>query len=307
MRRGRERAAVRAPLPEDGVAVREPREPSKMLAVERRTRILELLHRQGLATVAELSPIYQVSEETIRRDLQQLADEHGIARTYGGAYITKAVTSDIPVRVRETIALQAKEAIASQCAALVREGETLMLDSSTTALQLATHLQQRKGLTVITNSIRIVERLAGCDGLKVICAGGALRHSQLSFVGPSTVELLDRFHADKAFISCVGVTLETGLTDTDELEADVRRRMLARSREKVLIADNTKLGKTFFSLVAPLEQIGCLVTDREPDAQWLAGLAARGLSCRYPGKSAGRHGPAGGAGGSGKDEGRDRK
>ncbi len=258
-------------------------------------------------TVAELSPVYRVSEETIRRDLQQLADEHGVARTYGGAYITRAVSSDIPVRVRETIALQAKEAIAAQCAALVEEGETVMLDSSTTALQVATHLQQRKSLTVITNSLRIVERLAGCGGLKVICAGGSLRHSQLSFVGPTTVEQVERFYADKAFISCVGVTLETGLTDADELEAEVRRRMLAQSREKLLIADNTKLGKTFFSLIAPLEQLGCLVTDREPDAGWLAGLAARGVACRYPGKAAPRHGPAGSAGGSGRDEGRDRK
>jgi DeoR/GlpR family transcriptional regulator of sugar metabolism len=276
-----------------------------MLAVERRTRILEVLHLQGLVTVAELGGAFHVSEETIRRDLKRLADERGVARTYGGAYVVQAVTSDIPVQVREIIARSAKEAIAALCVGQVEEGETLMLDSSTTALQVAAHLQLRRNLTVITNSLRIVERLSGCEGLRVICAGGALRHSQLSFVGPATAEVLGRFHADKAFVSCVGVTLETGLTDADELEAEVRRLMLARARERILIADATKLGKTAFSLIAPLERIGCLVTDQEPGATWLSGLSARGIACSYPGKVVGRHVAAGGAApGPGKDDGR---
>jgi DeoR/GlpR family transcriptional regulator of sugar metabolism len=256
----------------------------RMLAVERQTRLLELLHMQGLVTVGELARSYHVSEETIRRDLQQLeARESGVARTYGGAYLTRAVTTDIPVNVRENIALQRKEAIAAVCDQLVKEGETVMLDSSTTAVEVAARLQRRKSLTVITNSLRIAERMAGSEA-KVICAGGTLRHSQLSFVGPATGEALGRFCADKAFVSCVGVSLEDGLTDSDEREAEVRRLMLARAREKILIADDTKLGKTFFSLIAPLEGIDCLATDQEPDARWLAGLAARKVICRFPGR-----------------------
>jgi len=256
----------------------------RMLAVERQTRLLELLHKRGLVTVAELGPAFHVSEETIRRDLQQLeAREHGIARTYGGAYLTRAVSTDIPLNVRENIALHRKEAIADVCDLLVKDGETVMLDSSTTALQVAIRLVRRKGLTVITNSLRISERLAGTE-VKVICAGGALRHSQLSFVGPTTGEALGRFCADKAFVSCVGVSLEDGLTDSDEREAEVRRLMLSRAREKVLIADDTKLGKTFFSLIAPLEGIDCLATDQEPEPRWLEGLAARKVACRFPGR-----------------------
>ena len=111
----------------------------RMLAVERQTRLLELLHKQGLVTVAELAPAYHVSEETIRRDLQHLeARELGISRTYGGAYLTRTVTTDVPVNVRENIARERKEAIAAICDELVKEGDTLMLDSSTTALQVAT-------------------------------------------------------------------------------------------------------------------------------------------------------------------------
>ena len=267
-----------------GVSMRETKPRRKMLAVERRTRILELLHKQGLVTVSELSPAFHVSEETIRRDLQQLEDENGVARTYGGAYMAKAVHSDIPVNIRETIYLQGKEAIATLCDDLIIEGETLMLDSSTTSLQIAAHLKLKKNLTVITNSLRIAERLSGSEALRVICVGGTLRHTQLSFVGPSAPEMLGRFYADKAFVSCVGVALDKGLTDADELEAEVRRTMLAHARERILVADNTKLGKTSFSLISPLDGIDCLVTDREPDARWVAELAARKIKCRYPSK-----------------------
>jgi DeoR/GlpR family transcriptional regulator of sugar metabolism len=254
-----------------------------MLAVERQTRLLELLHKQGLVTVAELAPAYHVSEETIRRDLQHLeARELGISRTYGGAYLTRTVTTDVPVNVRENIARERKEAIAAICDELVKDGDTLMLDSSTTALQVATHLKRRKDLTIITNSLSICERLAGSE-VKVICAGGTLRHSQFSFVGPATGEALSRFWADKAIVSCVGVGMDAGLTDSDEREAEVRRLMLARARQRILIADYTKLDKTFFSLIAPLDGVDSLVTDQEPNPRWMAGLAARKVVCQFPG------------------------
>lgn len=262
------------------------RETSKrrLLAVERRTRTLELLHRQGLVTVAELSHDFHVSEETIRRDLAELeGTEKTLTRTYGGAYLTKAVSSDIPVGIREAIALEGKEAIASVCDQMVGEGETLLLDSSTTALHLAMRLKRRKGLTVVSNSVRVVEQLAGNDGIKVICAGGTLRHSQLSFVGPVAAEMLGRYCADKAFVSCVGLTADKGLTDTDEREAEIRRLMLSQARERIVIADCTKLGKTFFSVIAPLSGIDSIVTDQAPSPQWAAELARRKIANRHPG------------------------
>lgn len=257
-----------------------------MLAVERRSRILDRLRTAGIVTVSGLAADFEVSEETIRRDLQKMEESDGVQRTYGGAYIAKAVSTDIPISIRENIYLSGKETIAGLCAELVDDGDTIMLDSSTTAIHIAEHLRSKRGITAITNSLRIAEVLGPTEGVKVICAGGSLRHSQLSFVGPAAVRTLEGYFADKAFVSCVGLDLEKGATDADELEAEMRKLMFANAREKILVADATKFGKFSLSLIAPLERIDLVVTDRPPDARWLRELESRSVRCRYPGAQA---------------------
>jgi DeoR/GlpR family transcriptional regulator of sugar metabolism len=252
-----------------------------MLAVERRKRILELLQKQGVVTVSELSGAFEVSEETIRRDLQKMDSSSGVARTYGGAFIARAVHSDIPISVRENAYLEGKTAIATLCEDLVSEGDTVILDSSTTSLHVAERLKQKRNIVVITNALKIALNLAGAEGVKVICVGGTLRHSQMSFVGPAAERGLSEYYADKAFVSCVGVDLVKGITDTDEHEAEIRKLMLRQAEKKILLADNTKLGKTFFSFIAPMEGLDCLVTDKEPDAQWLKELEVKRITCLY--------------------------
>lgn len=252
----------------------------KVLGVARRTHILDLLHQRGSVSVTEMAAAHGVSEETIRRDLQRLEEEAGISRTYGGAYVPRAVTADIPVRIRQGIQAEMKETIARLCERIIERGDTLMLDSSTTALQLAEHLRAgRAEVTVLTNSLRILDALVDCERIKVISSGGVLRRSQASFVGPAAVSALQSFHADKAFVSCVALDLDAGLTDADELEAEVRRTMLAQAREKLVMADSTKLGKTAFARIAPLAGVDVLVTEREPDARWMTGLGRRDVRC----------------------------
>jgi len=236
-----------------------------MLAVERRNRMLDVLRTQGIVTVSGLAADFSVSEETIRRDLQKMEESEGVQRTYGGAYIAKTVSTNIPISIRESIYLPGKEAIADLSAGLVAEGDTIMLDSSTTAIHIAEHIKAKKNITVITNSLRIVETLGGVAGLKIVCTGGMVRHSQLSFVGPAAIRALEGYYADKAFVSCVGLDIEKGATDADELEAEVRKLMLNNARERILVADATKFGKFALSLILPLDRISVLVTDRAPD------------------------------------------
>ena len=254
-----------------------------MLAVERRSRILERLRTTGIVTVSSLAADFEVSEETIRRDLQKMEESEGVQRTYGGAYIAKAVSTDIPISIRENIYLSGKETIASLCAELVDDGDTVILDSSTTAIHVAEHLRSKRGITAITNSLRIAEILGPVEDVKVICAGGSLRHSQLSFVGPAAVRTLEGYFADKAFVSCVGLDFNKGATDADELEAEMRKLMLGNARLKVLVADATKFGKFSLSLIVPLEKIDLIVTDRAPDSRWLRELESRSIRCRFPG------------------------
>jgi len=255
-----------------------------MLAVERRSTILETLRRQGIVTVQELSKTFTVTEETIRRDLKKLESASGVARTYGGAYITKTVHSDIPVGIREGIYVEGKEAIADLAERAIVDGDTIILDSSTTSIHIAKRLQQRTHIIVITNSIKVVNVLAGSEAIKVICTGGTLRSRQLSFTGPAAVKSLASYYADKAFVSCTGIDLQNGLTDSDEQEAEIRKKMLEQAQEKFIVADNTKLGKISFAAIAPVDIANCIITDLELDDAWRAELDLRKIKYLFPGQ-----------------------
>jgi len=259
-----------------------PRKENQMLAVERRNTILETLRRQGIVTVLELAKTFAVTEETIRRDLKKLEATNGVARTYGGAYITKTVHSDIPVGIREGIYLEGKEAIAALAEQAIVDGDTIILDSSTTSTHIAKRLKDRTNIIVITNSIKVVNVLAEAEGIKVICTGGTLRSRQFSFTGPSAVKSLAVYYADKAFVSCTGIDLENGLTDSDEQEAEIRQKMLEQAQEKIIIADQTKLGKISFAAIAPVDVADCIITDLELDETWRAGLDLRKIRYLFP-------------------------
>lgn len=239
-----------------------------MLAVERQKKIIQILHRDRFVKVNELSHDYKVSEETIRRDLQKLEGRGHLCRTYGGAYLAQVVTPDVSLSFREKILAESKVNIASICLGLIKHRDTIFLDSSTTALHLAYRLNEFEKLTVITNSIKIVFALGDYDNIKVLCCGGSLRPSAMSFVGQESLEFLENYYADKAFISCTSVDKKKGLTDTNEMEAQVRRKMLERASDKILIADITSFNDTSFAVISPLTELNTIVTDKRIDPEF---------------------------------------
>ena len=154
-----------------------------MLAIERKNEILSILQKEQRVLVAELSTRYQVTEETIRRDLEKLEKEGFVKKTYGGAVLNKNSTIDMPLKIREKTNRKEKQKIAQTVASLIEDGESIMLDSSSTSLMIAQELKKKKKLTVITNSVEVLIELSGCEGIKVISTGGTLRDSSLSLVG----------------------------------------------------------------------------------------------------------------------------
>ncbi len=252
-----------------------------MLAVERQKRILQRLHGDGFVKVNRLSTEYNVSEETIRRDLQKLEGEGHLYRTYGGAYLTEIVNPDIPVNFREEVLIEGKTHIAGICRDIIEEGDTILLDASTTALHLAMMLHDFKRLTVITNSIKIVMALSGYDHIKVLCCGGTLRSRSMSFVGLESLRFFKNFYADKAFVSCTSVDTIKGLTDTNEMEAQVRQKMLEMASHKVLIADVTKFNKTSFAAIAPISILDTVVSDKRIDSHFEDKLNELGIKYLY--------------------------
>ena len=232
-----------------------------MLAAERRANIARMAEQHGSVRVAELSRVFDVTEETIRRDLEELEKGGYLKRTYGGAVNVNGTGLELPFARRVESHREEKNLIAIYAATLVQEGETIILDASTTALWLAKHLIDRRDLTVVTNSIQIVMELAGRPGLRVICTGGNLRDRTLAFAGPLAERAISGYYVDKVFMSGKGLTPDGGLTDSNELEVELKKAMLAAAKEKIALVDSSKLGHRAFARIDDLSAFTTIITD----------------------------------------------
>ena len=240
-----------------------------MLAIERRNAILEKLQAERRVVVSELSQIYKVSEETIRRDLEKLENDGFVIKSYGGAVINENANVDLPFNIRKKRNVISKQKIAEVISSRIKDGTSIMLDASSTAVYIAKALKERKNLTLITNSIEILIEMFDTPNVNVLSTGGAMREGSFALVGPQTDKMLKSYHVDVAIVSAKGFDLETGMTDTEELDANNKKTMLHAGREKVLAVDSSKFGKTAFTEIGTLEDISMVVTDAKPDEVWL--------------------------------------
>ncbi len=245
-----------------------------MLAVERRNLILEKLQNERKVVVSELSALFDVSEETIRRDLDKL-DREGLAiKSYGGAVLNENTGVDMPFNVRKKRNMKAKQEIAALVAGLVQEGEHIIVDPSTTAVSVVKALKARKKLTVITSSIEVLIELS-----EIICTGGSLRENYLTLVGSRAADVIESFQADKVILSCKGIDLERGVTDANEALSQIKHAMLKSARQRILAADHTKFGNVAFSRICQLWDM--VVTDIRPEQKWMDYFAEKGIECLY--------------------------
>lgn len=251
---------------------------SNMLAVERRRAIHDRLLKTGSVVVADLSRELGVSDETVRRDLTQMERDGLLVKTYGGAYTQEGMHRVIPSKLREHTGVEGKKIIGRLASELIKDGDTVFLDSSTTALHVAEQILTRQNVIVITNGLRSVEALAEADGIRVIAVGGTVRHSSLSTVGKAAEELLGHYFADTAFVSCDGLHISHGITDSSEEEAAIRAKMIEQAKRAVLIADATKFDRTSFVAIARMEEFDCVLTDHTPNDRWRTRLDQCGVS-----------------------------
>lgn len=255
-----------------------------MLAIERRNEILEKLQTDRRVVVSELSQLYDVSEETIRRDLEKLVNDGYAIKSYGGAVINENVNIDLPFNIRKNRNIVGKQRIAELVADRIKDGDSIMLDASSTAVYIAKMLQEqgRKNLTVITNSIEIIIELFDVQDWTVLSTGGASREGSFALVGPQTDRMLRSYHVDKAVISCKGIDVSAGFTDSDDLHANNKRTMLQEAREKILAVDSTKFNRIAFAEIGSLEDITTVITDEKPGTEWLRAFENSGIDCIYP-------------------------
>lgn len=241
----------------------------KMLAEGRLKEIERILNEKGSVIISNLSKIFKVSEETIRRDLEKLEKKNILKRVRGGAYLLSDNDKQVPLEIREQIFLEEKHEIAQECVNHIEDGETLMIDSSTTAICVAQEIE-KKGLKlkVITNSIKVVEIFENSKWVDVVCIGGVLRKRTKSFVGNKAVEQLKDLRATKALISCTAIDKVFGITDDSEREAEIRKIMIKNSLKVFLLADRTKFDNLEAHLISELENIDVVITDKKISEEW---------------------------------------
>lgn len=236
-----------------------------MLVVERHQKMIEQLEEKRIVRVSELSKLFSVTEETIRRDFEKLEKEGYLTRSHGGAVINETIKNqEIPFAEREITNMAKKKQIAQMSVRYVDESDTILLDASSTAWYMAKILPDIP-LTVVTNSIKVAATLSEKEQITVICTGGTLLNQSLSFVGPLTIEALDQYFVNKAFISCKGLDVEQGFTESNEQQALVKRKMLERSRQTFLMLDDSKIAVQAFAKVAHLQAADYLLINQPLD------------------------------------------
>ncbi|MGS5089709.1 DeoR/GlpR family DNA-binding transcription regulator [Hydrogenophaga sp. A37] len=247
-----------------------------MLTIQRKHLILSRLATQGQIVARELAEELGTSEDTIRRDLRELAQQGKLQRVHGGALPASAATGDL--RVREQVSSQEKQALGRCGAQLIKPGQVVMVDGGTTAIQLARHLPADLRATVITHSPHVAVELAAHPHVDIIVLGGRLfRHSMVN-VGASVIEAASRYRADLFFLGVTGVHPEAGLSTGDAEEADVKRALHARAAETIVLSSSEKLLSASAFVIAPMNALSLLVVPDDTPAKTIKALRAGGAT-----------------------------
>jgi DeoR/GlpR family transcriptional regulator of sugar metabolism len=245
---------------------------------QRRERILAHLSAQERTSVGDLSDDLGVSEVTVRKDLDQLEAQGLLTRVRGGAVVSGRGRLERFFAAREQEHLEEKRRIAQAASALIRSGQQIFLDASTTALQVAHLIKDREDLVVVTNGLYTALELNFCPGITTIVVGGTLRHRSSSLVGSFNYNSLQRLRVDIGFFGARGVTARDGLMEADVEEAQLKQQMASASRAVVGIADSSKFGVTAFSAFALPQEIDRIITDEAAPAAIVGELRDQGVS-----------------------------
>jgi Transcriptional regulators of sugar metabolism len=233
-----------------------------MLPSERQKMIIGLLSLKEIVTVPEIIKEFGISIETVRRDLSILEKAGRIEKVYGGARLKAVMAGETLMEARMNSRLLQKESIGKKCCEFIQDGDCIFIDSGSTTFQIARFLFEKKNLTVITNSIPVVNELMNTD-FSVIIIGGRIRQSERSVVSYDYIFNFSQLNINKSFICASGITLENGVSDFDMQEAVTRKMIIDRSREIYVAADSSKFGRDVTVNIVPLDRVDYIVTDND--------------------------------------------
>lgn len=252
-----------------------------MFAAERRHRIKEILLKDGRVRVTDLVALFGVSDETIRRDLDQLVEEGVVQREHGGAVLADNVRSAIaaipPVHQRTLQFSAEKDAIGRAAAALIEDGQMVIIDAGSTTWNVARYLRNCRDVTIITNSLDVAQECAKNPSLNIHLTGGRLIPRSMCVVGPQAEAELRRYHAHLAILGTTGISLDKGFACTDIFEAETKRAMAGSAERVIVVADHSKLLKRGLVSFALMSDVDVLITSALADPTIVAEIRARGI------------------------------
>lgn len=250
---------------------------ARMLGEARRNKILEWLQEEGSARVRSLAEAFGVSEVTVRQDLEKLESDGHIVREHGGAFL-KSVTQQVrAMALQHHENMEAKQRIGRAAAALVGDGETIILDSGSTTTEVAAQLTGRHDMTVITNALNIALTLGAEPGFEVHMTGGHFKAPTLSLSGDRSADYFRGLFVQKLFLATAAIDLEAGLTYPALSDIPVKRAMIEAAEKVILVADSSKIGQRSFTALGGIELVHLLVTDAGIRDEDRAAIEAAGV------------------------------
>lgn len=250
-----------------------------MFTEERRQLISEMLSKQSRIKVNEISELLNVSESTIRRDLKEMEEMGLLSRTHGGAVSFSVTNFEPSFNEKETSNLEEKYSIGKAAAEMIKDGDTVVIDSGTTTLELARNITA-KNISVITNSIDIASVLCQKENVEVILTGGSLRPNTRAMVGQIAENVIKNFRVDKAFIGANGISAEAGLTTPNYTEAQTKKAMIDIANKVIIVIDSSKFNKVNLAVISPVSEITTIITDSAADRKVLAEFEELGIELK---------------------------
>ena len=242
-----------------------------LLTQERRERIIEIIEKEGSVKTSKLIKLFEVSVETIRRDMESLEKQGMLKRVYGGAILKNPNTLEKTYfSKRESEYQEEKREIAAIAIRYIKEGESIALNDSTTNTEIAKKLKNSfNNLTIITNSLVIANELLGIEGFTVIMTGGVLTHKEMAFYGDLAENILSKFIVNKAFLGVTGISLNRGVMDYSIEEVKIQRKMMEMSQEVIILADSSKIDNVSLVKLADIDEVNLVITDSKLDQKVL--------------------------------------
>ena len=251
-----------------------------MLAQERQAIILEMFQQHHVIKISDIAAQFGISNLTARRDVGALEEQNLVRRVYGGAVLVTNAAQDAPVAPDEKKAAHPvwseKRAIGKQAASMIQEGDIVFLGTGSTVLEVAKHMRHLSNVTVLTNSLAVINALSDTSNT-IYILGGLLDKNEHHTQGTFASSMLETFCADKAFIGCGGVSLDLGVTDYSNPVADIDRIMVKNASQSILVCNSHKFGSRALSIVCPLASLSTIITDEGISVKYRDGIAKAGV------------------------------